>query len=107
MASSEVKVRLHLQHVKDEATTSAEVDMVVHKEWAPVGAERFLTLVKEGYYNEARLYRMVPGFIVQWGIPKNPEDWTKWGQNKIMDDPVKTSNKSGTFSFATSGKDSR
>ena len=50
---------------------------------------------------------MVPGFIIQWGIPGDPEAYKKFGDNKIKDDPVKVSNKRGTISFATSGPHAR
>ena len=46
-------------------------------------------------------------FIVQWGIPKDPNDWKKWGLNKIKDDPVKRGNEEGLLSFAMSGPNAR
>ena len=53
------------------------------------------------------MYRVIPGFICQWGVPASPAEWQKWGANKIKDDPVKVSNTPGTLSFATSGPDAR
>ena len=60
---------------------------------------RFLQLVDEKYYDECRIYRVIPGFICQWGIPADPAQFRKWGENKIKDDPVKTSNTRGKISF--------
>lgn len=68
---------------------------------------RFKELVEYGYFRNCKLYRVVPGFIVQWGIPPSPADWHKFGDNKIKDDEVKKSNLTGTVSFATSGPNCR
>ena len=54
-----------------------------------------------------RLYRVVPDFIIQWGIPASPELYRQWGDNKIADDPVKVTNRQMTVSFATSGPNAR
>jgi len=98
------KVRLNIKHASGQ---TQGVDIEVHPEWAPLGAARFLDLVDDRYFDECRLYRMVPDFIVQWGIPSKPELWNKWGMNKIQDDPVSKTNAAGTLSFATSGPDAR
>lgn len=50
---------------------------------------------------------MVPGFIIQWGIPADPQLYSRFGDQKIKDDPVQTSNRKGTVSFATSGPNAR
>ena len=63
---------------------------------------RFKELVEYGYFSDCKLYRVVPGFITQWGIPKSPSDYQKFGENKIKDDPVRQSNLAGTVTFATS-----
>ena len=94
--------------VLDPSTEAvSEIEVEVHPEWAPLGAARFLQLVDEKYYDECRIYRVIPGFICQWGIPADPAQFRKWGENKINDDPVKTSNTRGKISFATSGPHAR
>jgi peptidyl-prolyl cis-trans isomerase A (cyclophilin A) len=84
-------------------------DFVVqyHKAWGPKGAARVFELVRDGIWTEARFFRVVPNFMVQWGIPADPADATKWRGRTIQDDPVKQSNTRGKFTFATSGPDSR
>jgi peptidyl-prolyl cis-trans isomerase A (cyclophilin A) len=79
----------------------------VYPEWAPLGAQRFKEIIEGEIWNFARFFRVVQGFMVQWGIPAKPSEASKWRNNKIKDDPVIKSNERGTISFATSGKDSR
>ena len=79
----------------------------VHRQWAPNGVDRFYELVQSGYYDEARFYRVVPNFVVQWGINKDPKISQKWSQNFIPDDPVKESNHLGYITYAKRGPDTR
>jgi len=79
----------------------------VRREWAPNGADRFFNLVKNGFYDNARFFRVVSGFMVQFGINGDPTISTPWREAKIKDDQVKQSNKRGFITFATSGADSR
>jgi len=71
----------------------------VTRAWAPNAADHFYTLVKNGFYNEARFFRVVPGFMVQFGINADPAVQAKF-KNSIQDDPVKESNKKGYVTFA-------
>ena len=71
----------------------------VNRAWAPNAADHFYTLVKNGFYNEARFFRVVPGFMVQFGINADPAVQAKF-KNSIQDDPVKESNKKGYVTFA-------
>ena len=79
----------------------------VHRDWAPNGADRFYNLVKNGYYNDARFFRVLEGFMVQFGINGDPKVAAVWRDANIKDDPVKQSNQRGTVTFATAGPNSR
>ncbi len=72
----------------------------IHPEWAPIGAEQFRKIIEAGIYNDARFFRVVPGFVVQWGIPGDPEMAAAWGNRTIKGEPVKTSNVRGTITYA-------
>jgi peptidyl-prolyl cis-trans isomerase A (cyclophilin A) len=88
-------------------TSKGPVMIEVTRDWAPRGADRFYELVKSGFYDEARFYRVVPKFVVQFGVNKDPKVSALWSQLKIVDDPVKQSNKRGMVSFATDGPNTR
>jgi cyclophilin family peptidyl-prolyl cis-trans isomerase len=88
-------------------TSKGDIVILVHRKWAPLGAERFLELVENGYYDECRFFRIVPGFVVQTGINGSPMTAREWRTKSIEDDPVTRSNSKGTVVFATSGPDSR
>jgi peptidyl-prolyl cis-trans isomerase A (cyclophilin A) len=79
----------------------------VNREWAPNGADRFYNLVKNGYFDDARFFRVVKGFMVQFGINGDPNVNAQWRNARIKDDPVRQSNKRGFVTYATSGADSR
>jgi len=79
----------------------------VYPDWAPLGAARFKEIIEAEIWNFARFFRVVSGFMVQWGIPGKPSVAKEWREKKIKDDKVIESNKRGTITFATSGKDSR
>ncbi len=84
-------------------TTKGPVVIVVDRSLAPNGAQRFYDLVKAGYFDGARFYRVVPGFVVQWGAAADPAVTKKWNVT-IADDPVKGSNTPGTVTFAATGQ---
>jgi len=79
----------------------------VRREWAPNGADRFFNLVKNGFYDENRFFRVISGFMVQFGINGDPKVSAPWQTARISDDPVKQSNKRGFITFATAGPNSR
>jgi peptidyl-prolyl cis-trans isomerase A (cyclophilin A) len=79
----------------------------VRRDAAPNGADRFYNLVKSGFYDNARFFRVVGGFMVQFGINGDPAIMARWRDATIKDDPVKVSNQRGFITFATSGPDSR
>jgi peptidyl-prolyl cis-trans isomerase A (cyclophilin A) len=80
----------------------------VHRDWAPNGADRFYNLVKLGFFDDTRFFRVIEGFMVQFGISGDPRISSKWRSANIKDDPVTKSNKRGMVTFAqTSAPDSR
>jgi peptidyl-prolyl cis-trans isomerase A (cyclophilin A) len=88
-------------------TSKGPVVIEVHKDWAPLGAERFYQLVKSGYYDGARFFRVLPGFMAQFGIAADPQTTAKWKEANLQDDPVKQSNTRGMVTFATAGPNTR
>jgi len=84
-------------------TTQGTFVIEVHREWSPNGSDRFYNLVKNGYYDGVKFFRVVPGFVVQWGISGDPSIATTWLKATIPDDAVKQSNKRGFVTFAKSG----
>ena len=91
----------------DVETSKGKIVMEIHPEWAPIGARRFRELVQDGFYDECRFFRTVPGFVVQTGMNGDPLVQAQWKNKKLRDDPVLQSNKRGYVTFATSGTDSR
>jgi peptidyl-prolyl cis-trans isomerase A (cyclophilin A) len=79
----------------------------VHRDWAPNGADRFYNLVKNGFFDNARFFRVISGFMVQFGINADPKVSAVWREARIKDDPVKQSNGRGLITFATAGPDTR
>jgi peptidyl-prolyl cis-trans isomerase A (cyclophilin A) len=90
-------------------TTTRGIFVVeVHRDWAPNGADRFYNLVKLGFFDDTRFFRVIEGFMVQFGISGDPRVSSKWRAANIKDDPVKGSNKRGMITFAQTGEpDSR
>lgn len=88
-------------------TTKGSFVIKVTRNWAPIGADRFYNLVKNGFYNDARFFRVIPGFIVQFGISADPKVSAVWHDADIQDDPAKQSNMAGTVTFATAGPNTR
>jgi len=88
-------------------TSAGKFVIAVHKAWAPKGADRFYNLVKNGFYDDTRFFRVVPNFMVQFGLNGDPAIQRNWANANITDDPVKQSNKKGYVTFATRGKDTR
>lgn len=83
-------------------TTRGEFILDVHRDWAPIGADRFYRLVKEGYYNDNAFFRVVPGFVVQFGLSGNPAVTAFWEDRTLKDEPVNQTNARGTITFAKS-----
>lgn len=90
------------------STTKGSFVIEVHRDWAPHGADRFYNLVKLGFYDDTRFFRVIDGFMAQFGISGDPAITARWRTANIQDDPVKQSNVRGFVTFAqTSQADSR
>jgi len=88
-------------------TTRGEFTITVTRAWAPLGADRFYNLVKHHFYDNAAFFRVVPEFVVQFGISANPAVSAAWKHSDIQDDPVTQTNKRGAIVFATAGPNTR
>jgi peptidyl-prolyl cis-trans isomerase A (cyclophilin A) len=84
-------------------TSKGPVIVEITRDLAPNGADRLYNLVKAKYFDGSRFYRVVPGFMVQWGAAADPKVSQQWDQG-IPDDPVKTTNARGTITFAASSQ---
>jgi peptidyl-prolyl cis-trans isomerase A (cyclophilin A) len=84
-------------------TSAGTFVIEVHRDWAPIGADRFYNLVKNGYYDDCRFFRVVPNFMVQFGINGDPTVQRNWKDAGIQDEPVKQGNMRGYITFAKSG----
>jgi len=83
-------------------TSAGVFEVEVHADWAPNGADRFYNLVKNGYYDGCRFFRVVPGFMVQFGINGNPSIQRYWEDANIPDEAVKQGNARGFITYAKS-----
>jgi cyclophilin family peptidyl-prolyl cis-trans isomerase len=88
-------------------TSKGAFVMTVHRDWAPRAADRFYNLVKNGFYDDVRFFRVIDGFMAQIGMNGNAEIQSAWDKARLQDDPVKESNKKGNVSFASAGPNTR
>src|SRR6266478_2090464 len=95
-----------LYRVKLE-TSKGDIVLQIHKDWAPLGADRFYQLVQSGFFDGARFFRMLSGFMVQFGIAGDPKVQALWRMSPLMDDAVKQTNSKGRITFAKAGPQSR
>lgn len=84
-------------------TSKGKFVIEVRRAWAPRGADRFYTLIKQDFYQDCRFFRVVPGFVVQWGINGDPAVHKKWEKKTIEDDSLLASNLRGFVTFAKTG----
>lgn len=89
------------------ATTKGNFVIEVTRSLSPNGADRFYNMVRSGYFKDIAFFRVIPGFMCQFGIHGDPKVSAKWREASIADDPVKGSNTRGTISFATAGPNTR
>jgi peptidyl-prolyl cis-trans isomerase A (cyclophilin A) len=89
------------------ATSKGDFTVDVTRAWAPKGADRFYRLVSEGYFKDIRFFRVLPGFMAQFGMSGSPALTAKMDTLRISDDPVTQSNKRGMVTFAMAGPNTR
>jgi Peptidyl-prolyl cis-trans isomerase (rotamase) - cyclophilin family len=88
-------------------TSRGPVVVEALRRWAPNGVDRFHALVQNRFFDENRFFRVVPGFIVQFGLAGDPKANERWDDKPIPDDPLTQSNLRGTVTFATEGPNTR
>ena len=88
-------------------TSQGDFIVEVKRDWAPRGADRFHELVTNGFFDNQRFFRVIEGFVVQFGIHGDPVTAAAWKAKRIEDDPVNASNLSGAVTFATAGPNTR
>jgi peptidyl-prolyl cis-trans isomerase A (cyclophilin A) len=88
-------------------TTKGDFVVEVTRAWAPLGADRFYNLVKNHFYDGAAFFRVLPGFVAQFGLSAKPEISRVWASASFEDDPVTQSNLAGYLTFATAGPNTR
>jgi homoserine O-acetyltransferase len=88
-------------------TSQGPIVLAVHRDWAPIGADRFYYLVRNGLLDGDRFFRVLPGFIAQFGLNGDPAVIAQWKHRTMRDDPVRVSNLRGTVAYAMTGPDTR
>ncbi|MCC6740618.1 MAG: peptidylprolyl isomerase [Planctomycetia bacterium] len=88
-------------------TSQGDFTITVTRAWAPLGADRFYNLVRGRFFEEARFFRVIKGFMCQFGIAADPAESALWRNANIPDDPVRQENTRGRVTFATSGPGTR
>lgn len=90
-----------------DENASGTVIIETRPSWAPIGVAHLHELMEANFYAQCRFFRVIPNFMVQFGIAADPNTQKEWRQKVLKDDPVKQTNARGTVSFATSGKNTR
>jgi peptidyl-prolyl cis-trans isomerase A (cyclophilin A) len=88
-------------------TTRGNFVVDVRRDWSPRGVDRFHELVTSGYFTDVAFFRVLPGFVAQFGMHGDPDVNRRWTDRRIPDDPVRQSNSRGTVVFATAGPNTR
>lgn len=89
------------------STSKGDIALRVRRDWSPLGVDRLHYLAQNGFFDGARFFRVVPGFVVQFGLSGRPEIDAAFKDLMIDDDSVRVSNRRGTLVFATSGVNTR
>jgi peptidyl-prolyl cis-trans isomerase A (cyclophilin A) len=88
-------------------TSAGTLVVRVHREWAPLGAQRFYNLVRNGFYDHTRFFRVLPGFAAQFGMSGIPPIDSVWVHERFDDEPARLGTGSGTLSYAMAGPGTR
>jgi peptidyl-prolyl cis-trans isomerase A (cyclophilin A) len=88
-------------------TSAGEVELLLHRDWSPLGVDRFHWLSVNDFFRGARFYRVLPGFVAQFGFTGIPEVDAVWETRSIPDEPARVGNRRGTLVFATGGPNTR
>ena len=88
-------------------TSQGPFEVEVRREWAPHGADRFFALAAAGFFDDSRFFRVVAGFVAQFGVAGDPAVTAVWRDRTIPDDPVRQSNVRGTIAYAMTGPGTR
>ena len=83
-------------------TSKGPIVIQAHRDWSPNGVDRFYQLVQSGFYDDVRFFRVVPPFVVQFGMHGDPARNAQWANNGLIDEPVKQPNRRGTVTYAKS-----
>mmetsp|Transcript_21287 Transcript_21287/g.40430 ORF Transcript_21287/g.40430 Transcript_21287/m.40430 type:complete len:296 (+) Transcript_21287:303-1190(+) len=100
-------VTLEVDNLEGQPGNTGIIKIQLQPSWAPRGVERFEQLTASGFWDGCRIFRVIPGFIAQFGINGDPTVQAKWRGQNLKDDPVKVTNARGTVVFATAGPNSR
>mmetsp|Transcript_29664 Transcript_29664/g.38794 ORF Transcript_29664/g.38794 Transcript_29664/m.38794 type:complete len:277 (-) Transcript_29664:227-1057(-) len=103
----ENEITLELANLNGDEGATGKIVIQLRPDWAPLGAERFKELTKADFWKGCRFFRVVPNFIVQFGIHGDPKVQSVWRGKSLKDDIVKKTNARGTVTFATSGPNTR
>jgi peptidyl-prolyl cis-trans isomerase A (cyclophilin A) len=103
LTPSSLKAKAPAVYKAQFTTTKGDFVIEVHRDWAPIAADRFYNLVRAGFFTNAAFFRVVPNFMVQFGLSANPAVNKAWSNANMIDDPVKQSNKRGYVTFARTG----
>lgn len=100
-------IELAVENLDGEAGKSGKIVIQLRPDWAPKGAARFEELTEKKFWDGCRIFRVLPGFVSQFGINGDPTTQSYWRSKNLQDDPVKVSNTRGTVVFATAGPNTR